>query len=224
MKIMATTMMMFVCEKEVCLLCAESKEECERDLRESVVEDDFRPVSRMSQGGYGADNAYLSAATRYAALDAPTLYDHPGESSRGMSSKKIFVGRLPPEATTEDLHQYFGRFGRIIDVYVSKVGQQLSGHRGFGFVTFAEEVVADRVSRRSHEILGQPVALDSATPVGDTGPSENFMMNVPESCGGYGGPMRTFGRMYGSMEFDDCGGNGMPSGRPSRGDLRFRPY
>lgn len=32
----------------------------------------------MSQGGYGAYNAYISAATRYAALGAPTLYDHPG--------------------------------------------------------------------------------------------------------------------------------------------------
>lgn len=41
-------------------------------------EDEFRPVGRMSQGGYGAYNAYISAATRYAALGAPTLYDHPG--------------------------------------------------------------------------------------------------------------------------------------------------
>lgn len=40
--------------------------------------------------------------------------------SRGMG-KKIFVGRLPQEATAEDLRQYFGRFGRILDVYVPKV-------------------------------------------------------------------------------------------------------
>lgn len=32
-----------------------------------------------------------------------------------------------------------------------------SGHRGFGFVTFAEDGVADRVSRRPHEICGQQV-------------------------------------------------------------------
>ncbi|XP_038722316.1 heterogeneous nuclear ribonucleoprotein 1 [Tripterygium wilfordii] len=195
--------------------------------RATPKEDDFRPVSRMPQGGYGAYNTYISAATRYAALGAPTLYDHPGsvfgrESARGMGSKKIFVGRLPPEATTEDLRQYFGRFGRIIDVYVPKDPRR-AGHRGFGFVTFAEEGVADRVSRRSHEILGQPVALDSAAPLGDAGPSGNFMMNGPEPYGGYGGPMRTYGRMYGSMEFDDWG-YGMPSGRPSRGDWRYRPY
>lgn len=108
------------------------------------------------QGAYGAYNAYISAATRYAALGAPTLYDHPphpgpvygsksnyklklsaiyisraiiflsycvvlgGESARGLS-KKVFVGRLPQEATAEDLRQYFGRFGRILDVYVPRV-------------------------------------------------------------------------------------------------------
>lgn len=43
-----------------------------------------------------------------------------GESTRGMG-KKIFVGRLPQEATAEDLRIYFGRFGRILDVYVPKV-------------------------------------------------------------------------------------------------------
>lgn len=31
-------------------------------------------------GGYGAYDAYISAATRYAALGAPTLYDNPPAS------------------------------------------------------------------------------------------------------------------------------------------------
>ena len=43
-----------------------------------------------------------------------------GESTRAMG-KKIFVGRLPQEASAEDLRLYFGRFGRILDVYVPKV-------------------------------------------------------------------------------------------------------
>jgi RNA-binding protein Musashi len=94
--------------------------------RATPKEDDFRPISRMPQVGYGAYSAYISAATRYAAIGAPTLYDHPGpvygrgESSRGMG-KKIFIGRLPQEASAEDLRQYFGRFGRILDVYVPRV-------------------------------------------------------------------------------------------------------
>ncbi|XP_028760489.1 heterogeneous nuclear ribonucleoprotein A/B-like [Neltuma alba] len=196
--------------------------------RATPKEDDFRPIGRMSQGGYGAYNAYISAATRYAALGAPTLYDHPGpvygskgEPIRGMG-KKIFVGRLPPEATADDLRQYFGRFGRILDVYVPKDPKR-AGHRGFGFVTFAEDGVADRVSRRSHEICGHQVAIDSATPLDDAGPSSNFMMSSVDTFGGYGGPMRTYGRMYGSLDFDDWG-YGIGSARPSRADWRYRPY
>ncbi|XP_057501597.1 uncharacterized protein LOC130785433 [Actinidia eriantha] len=195
--------------------------------RATPKEEDFRPINRVPQSGYGAYNAYITAATRYAALGAPTLYDHPssiygrGESARGMG-KKIFVGRLPQEATTDDLRQYFGRFGRILDVYIPKDPKR-TGHRGFGFVTFAEDGVADRVSRRSHEICGQQVAIDSATPVDDAGPSGNIMMDNVEPYGGYGGPMRTYGRMYGSMDFDNWS-YGMGGGRPSRADFRYRPY
>lgn len=47
------------------------------------------------------------------------------------------------------------------------------------------------------------MAIDSATPVDDAGPSGNFMMNSMESFGGYGGPVRSYGRMYGSLDFDD---------------------
>ncbi|KAG2603276.1 hypothetical protein PVAP13_5KG759900 [Panicum virgatum] len=132
--------------------------------RATPKDEDVRyPPSRASQGGYGAYNAYISAATRYAALGAPTLYDHPGSAygrgyygSSQAVGKKIFVGRLPQEANTDDLRHYFGRFGRIVDAYIPKDPKR-SGHRGFGFVTFADESVAERVARRSHEILGQEV-------------------------------------------------------------------
>ncbi|GAU26025.1 hypothetical protein TSUD_224860 [Trifolium subterraneum] len=200
-------------------------------------DDDVKPTSRMSgrmsQGGYGAYNAYISTATRYAALGAPTLYDRPGPiygrgEPRRRISKKIFVGRLPPEANSEDLHQYFGRFGRIEDVYIPRDPKR-TGHRGFGFVTFAEEGVADRVSRRCFDgmegdlwwqcSLYLQVAIDSATPVDDTEPSDNFMMNSMESFGGYGGPVRSYGRMYGGLDYDDWG-YGVPGGRPLRADYQ----
>lgn len=47
------------------------------------------------------------------------------------------------------------------------------------------------------------VAIDSATPVDDAGPSSNFMMSSVDSFGGYGGPMRTYGRMYSMGDYDD---------------------
>ncbi|KAK4790388.1 hypothetical protein SAY86_017692 [Trapa natans] len=197
--------------------------------RATPKEDDFRPIGRMSHGGYGAYNAYISAATRYAALGAPTLYDHHpssiygrDDSSRGLGSK-IFVGRLPQEATSEDLWEYFGRFGRILDVYVPKDPKR-SGHRGFGFVTFAEDRVAERVSRRSHEICGQQVAIDSATPPDDASTSGSFLSGAAEPFGVYGGPMRHYSRMYGSLDFNDWGYGFGGGGRPSRAGMRYRPY
>ncbi|MFS7983669.1 putative RNA recognition motif domain, nucleotide-binding alpha-beta plait domain superfamily [Helianthus anomalus] len=143
--------------------------------RAAPKEDNFRPVSRMLlppplSGGYGVYNAYVT--TRYAALDlgAPTACDYPssvyGKSAR-RKGKKIFIGRLPEEASVEDLRLYFGRFGRILDVYIPKIWSH-----GFGFVTFVEDGVADRVSRRSHKICGKQVAIDSATPLDDGGQAE----------------------------------------------------
>lgn len=82
--------------------------------------------------------------------------------------------------------------------------------------------MADRVARRSHEILGQPVAIDSAAPIDEAGSSGGLMMDSPEPYGSYG-PMRTYGRMYGSLDFDDWG-YGVGSSRLSRADWRYRPY
>lgn len=48
------------------------------------------------------------------------------------------------------------------------------------------------------------MAIDSATPVDDARASGNFMMNNSmESFGGYGGPVRSYGRMYGGLDYDD---------------------
>ena len=78
-------------------------------------------------------------------------------------------------------------------------------------MTFAENGVADRVARRSHEICGQEVAIDSATPLDEAGPIAGGSSTLsssssrPEYFGGYGGgPVRAFGRMYGgAMSLDD---------------------
>ncbi|CAL4945583.1 unnamed protein product [Urochloa decumbens] len=193
-------------------------------------EDARYPPSRasQSQGGYGAYNAYISAATRYAALGAPTLYDHPGSAygrgyygSSQAVGKKIFVGRLPQEANTDDLRHYFGRFGRIVDAYIPKDPKR-SGHRGFGFVTFADEGVAERVARRSHEILGHEVAIDTAAPLESDSTGGSAYIDPMELYGAYGS-MRSFGRFCGSLDYNYGYGPSSGSSR-SRGDWRYRPY
>ncbi|KAJ4964992.1 hypothetical protein NE237_016841 [Protea cynaroides] len=88
---------------------------------------------------------------------------HAVESSLTRTEKKMFIGRVPAEATSEDLHAYFSQFGWVVDVYLPKDPKKFS-HRGFGFVTFADEASATRVARRRHFIHGREIAVDSASP------------------------------------------------------------
>lgn len=54
-------------------------------------------------------------------------------------SKKIFVGGLPPTVTEQDFRKYFEEYGRITDAVVM-IDRDTQRSRGFGFVSFDEEV------------------------------------------------------------------------------------
>jgi RNA-binding protein Musashi len=56
-----------------------------------------------------------------------------------MESKKIFVGGLAPSVGDQDFRQYFEEFGKITDAVVM-IDRDTQRSRGFGFVTFEEEV------------------------------------------------------------------------------------
>ncbi|KAJ1493301.1 hypothetical protein T484DRAFT_1610561 [Baffinella frigidus] len=76
---------------------------------------------------------------------------------------KIFVGGLSSDASEADVKEYFGAYGTIADVVVMR--DKLTGTgRGFGFVTFADGNVADRVVSQRHEIKGRSVEAKSAVP------------------------------------------------------------
>ncbi|MCI23875.1 heterogeneous nuclear ribonucleoprotein 1-like, partial [Trifolium medium] len=57
------------------------------------------------------------------------------------------------------------------------------------------------------------VAIDSAAPLDEAGPSGNTMLNSMDTFRGYGGPVRPYfdqspvrppyGRMYDNLDFDD---------------------
>ncbi|XP_044359533.1 heterogeneous nuclear ribonucleoproteins A2/B1 isoform X3 [Triticum aestivum] len=199
-------------------------------------EDIRHPPSRPSKDGgdyglgYGAYDVYIAAATMFGALGPPTRYDHPGSAyGRGYSGspqgtgKKIFVGGIPQEANKDDLRNYFGGFGRVANVFIPR-DPKGSGHRAFGFVTFSDEGVADKVADKSHEILGCKVTVDiAAPPRGDSsGRFADPMPGVDLHAPPYGS-MRPFGMFCGNLGYDRGYG---PSGGGSRSrmDGRHRPY
>jgi RNA recognition motif-containing protein len=61
------------------------------------------------------------------------------------------------------LRAYFGRYGRVSDCVIMR--DRHSGHpRGFGFVSYDEEAVADRVAAERHELDGRQVEAKRAVP------------------------------------------------------------
>ncbi|XP_010274986.1 PREDICTED: ELAV-like protein 1 isoform X2 [Nelumbo nucifera] len=88
----------------------------------------------------------------------------PSTSSTARWGKKLFIGRIPMEASAIDIRLHFSQFGHVLDVYLPKDDRKTS-HRGFGFVTFAEEISAEYASQKVHRILGQKIVLDRAAPL-----------------------------------------------------------
>ena len=101
---------------------------------------------------------------------APTLPPPPGSSGLGAGKRmgshnpnpspaKIFVGGLP-DLATEELLAYFGTFGSVSDAVVMR---DVRGKpRGFGFVTYDDSAVRERVMGMEHTLKGKAVSLKPA--------------------------------------------------------------
>ena len=87
----------------------------------------------------------------------------PGRSRSEIEMGKVFIGGLARETTTEGLRGYFERFGDISDCVVMK-DRSTGLPRGFGFVTYASQLVADRVVHHRHMIDGKEVEAKPAVP------------------------------------------------------------
>lgn len=84
-------------------------------------------------------------------------------------SRKIFVGRLPDNITSDDLRDHFSEYGTLTDVFIPKP------FRNFAFVTFGTSDMAQSIFKHKHVINGSPVQISEAIPKD----------NAPQS--GYGG-------------------------------------
>lgn len=132
------------------------------DYNRSGLARDFGPTALS--GGYGGSSWHQSAGPGFGGPQASSGVD---------LANKVFVGKLPSEATSESLRQYFGNFGRVLDVYLPKDSSR-GGHRGFAFVSFADKGPAERVCRRPHELLGHQVIVEHASPAHEAGLRDRF--------------------------------------------------
>ncbi|CAN4089106.1 unnamed protein product [Withania somnifera] len=79
---------------------------------------------------------------------------------------KLFVGGIAWGTGEESFRKYFSRFGEITDCVI--MTDKVSGRpRGFGFVTFADPEVANKVLEEDHVIDGRTVEVKRTVPKED---------------------------------------------------------
>ncbi|KAI4340009.1 hypothetical protein MLD38_024889 [Melastoma candidum] len=90
----------------------------------------------------------------------------------GASPGKIFIGGLARDVSFDQFNDHFGSYGEMVDSVIMK--DRLTGQpRGFGFVTYADPSVVDKVIEETHVLNGKQVEIKRTIPKG-SGQSNDF--------------------------------------------------
>uniref|UniRef100_A0A7E4W9W5 RNA-binding protein Musashi n=1 Tax=Panagrellus redivivus TaxID=6233 RepID=A0A7E4W9W5_PANRE len=97
-------------------------------------------------------------------IDPKVAFPKRAQPKMVVRTKKVFIGGLSSSSTLEDMKNYFQQFGKIEDAMLM-YDKSTQRHRGFGFITFDDDDVSDRVCEiHFHEINGKMVECKKAQP------------------------------------------------------------
>lgn len=142
------------------------------EIKESMVMKD--PTTKRSRG-FGFVTYRDPASVEKVLASGPHLIDSktvdpklafPRKAQPKMvtRTKKIFVGGLSSSTTVDDVKKYFSQYGTIEDAMLM-FDKSTNRHRGFGFVTFDQEDVVEKVCEiHFHEINSKMVECKKAQP------------------------------------------------------------
>ncbi|OMO83782.1 hypothetical protein CCACVL1_11191 [Corchorus capsularis] len=85
----------------------------------------------------------------------------------GASPGKIFIGGLAKDTTFSQFTKHFEKYGEMIDSVIMK--DRYTGQpRGFGFITYADPSVVDKVIEDEHILNGKQVEIKRTIPKGSS--------------------------------------------------------
>lgn len=105
-------------------------------------------------------------------------------------AKKLFIGGLNYDTTTDGLREAFEKFGNIIDAIVM-IDKMTGRSRGFGFVEFEDDSAAEAAIQQMDgtELEGRTLTVNEARP-----PMEGGRGPRRDDRGGFGGGRGRFDR------------------------------
>ncbi|KAH9376285.1 hypothetical protein HPB48_015015 [Haemaphysalis longicornis] len=126
-------------------------------------------------------------------------------------SRKVFVGRCTEDLSSDDLRDYFSKFGEVTDVFIPKP------FRAFAFVTFVDPDVAQSLCGEDHIIRGTSIHVSNAVPKNEAAPAAHHHALGPlAGAGGAAGAGAGGGAPAGSWPPRRAPGRGA-DGRPGLG-------
>jgi len=142
-----------------------------------VIFDDPASVDKvLAQGDLSLDGRKIDCKIAVPKADIGTA---PGTHR----TRKIFVGGIPPQTTSDDLKKHFGGFGTVVNAVIM-MDRATNRSRGFGFVTFESEDTVDEILNRTHQFSSKTVEVKKAVPKGKI---EEVSGRGRDNYGGYDG-------------------------------------
>ncbi|CAL9061562.1 unnamed protein product [Musa banksii] len=154
----------------------EVEEEVEEEIEEEVEEEEEEEEEEMGGGGgvhgqggggegdvEGDDDGDGSGEPVGKRMDNSGGEEMKQADIGSSSAGKIFVGGVAWDTTEETFNEHFSKYGEITDSVIMK-DKNTHMPRGFGFVTFADPSVIDKVLEDEHVIDGRMVEVKRTVP------------------------------------------------------------